>query len=112
MSYIYKSGSQDPMNFQVLFINVTDGAIESSDNWLTYNGSYGLGNINNWKTDADVTQMEQTFEFTGNAYTNFSALTVPASGSRVGRLTTSTKKSPSIRRQTENFKIDRRLLHK
>jgi hypothetical protein len=106
LSYIYKSGDKEPMEFQVAFIDVIDGTIEPFEDWLRSDGSYTLANLNAWTTLADVTQTEQTFEFVDNTFTNFSDLTVPTNGSRSGRQI----KYPSIRTQKLNLKADRRFL--
>lgn len=80
LSCNYYEGSQDPMNFLISFYSIVDG----NDNLITsINGSYTLNNLNAWDvTDVDPI-LVQTFEKSGSTFSNFSAVTVPPTGSRV-----------------------------
>lgn len=81
LSCNYYEGTEDPMNFKVSFYSIisgTDALIHS------VNGAYTLNNINAWyETQVDPI-LVQTFEKTGGSFSNFSEITVPSSGSRVG----------------------------
>jgi hypothetical protein len=83
MSYVYYEGTADPMNFTVLFADYKEGQVEPEANFETFNGTYTLANIHAWEKFSDITLIEQTFAKVGSEFTNFSAITTPATSSRM-----------------------------
>lgn len=81
----------DPMNFTVDYITIVD-----SDDVATVRklGSYKPININPWDTSGDNPLLVATYQKAGGAYSNFSEITIPPSGSRMasGKLPTTIKK--------------------
>jgi len=80
----YYEGTADPMNFELKY---TEYINQSAVATVTKNGSYTLDNINVW-TEADTSpyglQVVATFDKAGTDFTNFSSISTPTSGSRVG----------------------------
>lgn len=83
LSYTYYEGTVDPLNFTVDFIDYINGAVEPEANWTSFGAAYTQANVNAWD-NVSSTQVVQTFTKAGSNWSNFSAITVPASGSRVG----------------------------
>lgn len=82
LSYTYYDGTLDPLDFQVLFIDLIDGAFEPQANSLLYEATYTAANKNKW-TDVSTTLVVQTFEKNETGFTVPSQITVPAAGSRI-----------------------------
>jgi len=110
MSYPYYSGSSDNVKFTVYMLN-TAGTLNgksypySGSSALTFSGTYKLVNVDPY-TDlsgfTDVVNVEQTMVKNGINFTNISAVTVPASGSRTTL--------PGI--TTSNLKLNKTQLNK
>jgi hypothetical protein len=81
-SYVYYEGDVNPLNFEVVFANLTDGVPTEID---TYQGTYTLANINPWDDQTNGTDpiIVQTFEYSGGNLSNISGITIPTAGSRV-----------------------------
>lgn len=74
---------EDPMNFRVTFAEFINGTFEVLANRNIFNSAYKFVNINAWdKEGAPSPVLVQTFNKTGTSYSDFSAITIPASGSR------------------------------
>jgi hypothetical protein len=83
-SYIYYEGDVDPMDFEVQFIDFAAGVFEVLADRDVYNATYTLANINAWDEDgAPDPLVVQTFDVDGGVFSTPSAITVPASGSRM-----------------------------
>lgn len=80
-SYTYYSGTLDPLNFEAIFIEVTDGTLEPEANRASYPGTYTAINKNPW-TSLSSTKVVQTFQLVAGKCTNISVITAPSSGSR------------------------------
>lgn len=73
----------DPMNFRVTFAEFINGAFEPAASRNIFNEAYTLSNINAWDEDGAPSPVKaQTFKKTGSTYSDFSAITVEATGSR------------------------------
>ncbi|MBA4053321.1 MAG: hypothetical protein C0490_01280, partial [Marivirga sp.] len=84
-SYTYYEGTENPMEFEVQFVDFVDGVAEVLANRDVFTASYTLANINKWDaTNAPEPIIVQTFNITGGVYSAPSSITVPPSGSRVG----------------------------
>ncbi len=82
LSCTYYSGTVEPMNFQVSFIKLVNGANAST---TVKKGTYTLANINPWD-DATIgtdPSLAMTFKKVGADYNTFSEITIPVSGSRI-----------------------------
>lgn len=87
LSYVYYSGTEDPMEFEVVFADFANGAFEAAAGLERFAASYTLANINPWSALTDV-QIEQTFKIVDGEYVDISTpITVPASGSRLRKYT-------------------------
>jgi hypothetical protein len=83
-SYIYYGGTASPLNFDVTFSDYIDGVLEDEATADKFSATYTTSNINKWDTQTgSVPAIEQTFTMTDGVYGNFSAVTVPTTGSRV-----------------------------
>jgi hypothetical protein len=83
-SYIYYEGNEDPMDFEVQFVDFAAGVPEVLANRDVYNATYTLVNINKWDEDgAPTPAIVQTFDIDGGVYTTPSAISIPSSGSRI-----------------------------
>lgn len=82
LSYTYYDGTVDPLDFTVTFIDYADGTAEPAANQLSFTEHYTIANKNTWD-DIATTKVVQTFVKSGGAFTNFSPITIPTSGSRV-----------------------------
>jgi hypothetical protein len=81
LSYVYYSGTADPMNFESHFIDFING--EFADDFDAYPGTYTLANINAWNEDgAPEPAVVQTFRIAAGAYVEITDIEEPASGSR------------------------------
>lgn len=98
LSYNYYQGTKEPMNFKVTFAELLNGTFEPAANRNIFNSSYNLANINAWDEDgAPSPVLAQTFKKTGATYSDFSAITVEATGSR----SNSTNQIPAMVRKVE-----------
>jgi hypothetical protein len=82
LSYTYYDGTFHKLDFTVTFIEFANGVAEPTAQQQAYNATYTLANKNTW-TDYNTTLVVQTFEKAGGGFSNPSAITVPAAGSRV-----------------------------
>ncbi|MBL7858365.1 MAG: hypothetical protein JNM57_11805 [Cyclobacteriaceae bacterium] len=83
LSYVYYSGTLDPLDFTATFIELKDGVLEPVAQREVFTASYTLANINVWDTNGiNTTQVVQSFQIAGGNYTNITPISVPASGSR------------------------------
>jgi hypothetical protein len=105
MSYTYYSGTVEPLDFTVDFIEIIDGDIEPQANWQSFSAQYSLDNINEWD-DISTTQVVQTFRKSGNSWTDFTEISVPTTGSRIG-----TSKVPSTPIKIKDFQRVKSLHH-
>jgi len=80
LSCNYYAGTVDPMNFQVRYIKLVNGASGSA---VTKKGTYTLANINPWFETKVNPVLVMTFEKLGAEFKDFSEITVPTTGSRV-----------------------------
>jgi hypothetical protein len=72
------------MDFEVQFIDFAAGVFEVLADRDVYNATYTLANINAWDEDgAPDPLVVQTFDVDGGVFSTPSAITVPASGSRM-----------------------------
>lgn len=81
VSCIYYEGTQDPMNFQVSFIEI----VNQDDAATTVKkGTYHLANINEWDNETTGTKpiLAATFSKSGADFNNFTDITVLPTGSR------------------------------
>jgi len=79
LSCNYYSGTVSPMNFQVRYIKVVNGANAGTE---TRPGTYTLENINPWDESGVDPILVMTFEKLGTEFKDFSDITEPTSGSR------------------------------
>ncbi|MDH4092529.1 MAG: hypothetical protein OEV74_21705 [Cyclobacteriaceae bacterium] len=104
MSYNYYEGDEDPMDFEVDFVDFVDGVFTVAE---TSAASYTLANVNPW--DDQVNGIEpivvQTFDVVAGVYSKPSAITVPTAGSRVA----SPAFSPTIAKQHKLTTPSRRI---
>lgn len=77
LSYNYYAGVADPLDFTVTF-TPTGITLEDGSEPLVFNATYTAANI----APQSSYPVVQTFKKTGTSFTEFSSLTVPASGSR------------------------------
>jgi hypothetical protein len=84
LSYVYYSGSADPMNFEVHFIDFQDGNFEAEAGIDVFTATYGAVNKNAYDSPTGTDPVVvQTFRLVDGVYTDLSGITVPASGSRM-----------------------------
>lgn len=83
LSYVYYSGTADPMNFEVHFVDFVNGQVEAEADRDVYAASYTLGNINAWDETEINPIVVQTFRVVDGVYMDFTDITVPTSGSRI-----------------------------
>jgi Calx-beta domain len=84
LSCVYYSGTADPMNFEVHYVDFTNGALEAEADRNVFSATYTLTNINQWDQNGAATPaIVQTFNLTGGVYSDFTDITVPSSGSRI-----------------------------
>lgn len=87
LSYTYYSGEVEPLDFVAIFIEFENGVLEPVAERESFEGQYTLVNVNRWDDDDKgiaTTQVVQTFEKVGTTWTNFSDISIPDEGSRVG----------------------------
>lgn len=78
----YYSGTREPMKFTVTYVEVVNGAEAAS---VDKQGTYTLQNINAWtEENAPQVLLAGTFKKVGSDFTDFSDLTIAATGSRSG----------------------------
>lgn len=86
LSYIYYSGTVDPMNFESHFIDFIDG--DFANDFDAYPGTYTLANINAWDEDgAPAPAVVQTFRKVAGEFVDITDIEEPASGSRKATVT-------------------------
>ena len=78
MSYNYYEGDEDPMEFEVFFVDFVNGVSEPLATRDIYTASYTLANINPWFTSGIDPIVVQTFEVVNFVYSTPSAITVPS----------------------------------
>jgi hypothetical protein len=83
LSHTYYSGSADPMNFTVRFIDFADGQLEAEADEDVFAATYTKANLNPYETTKVNPVVVQTFKIVDSSYTDITDITVPASGSRV-----------------------------
>lgn len=83
LSYVYYSGTANPMNFEAHFVDFAAGALEAEATRDIYAASYTLDNINAWDETEINPAIVQTFRVVNGEYVDITDITVPASGSRV-----------------------------
>ncbi len=85
LSYIYYSGTSNPMNFEVQFADFINGALEPIADRDIFTASYTLANINPWDQASGTDPViAQTFKKTNGVVMDISGPIVPpASGSRM-----------------------------
>ena len=83
LSYVYYSGTANPMNFEAHFVDFAAGALEAEATRDIYAASYTLDNINAWDETEIDPAIVQTFRIVNGEYVDITDITVPASGSRV-----------------------------
>lgn len=77
----YYSGTADPMKFVVAYVKIVNGA---EGDVVEKSGTYGLVNVNKYDDDdAPLPQLVATFKKSGANFTDFSEITIPATGSRL-----------------------------
>jgi hypothetical protein len=96
-NYYESAKEQDPMLFKVTFAEFINGVFEPVANRNIFNAQYTKANINPWFTSKIDPILVQTFKKTGTTYSDFSAITIPTSGSRSG----STSQMPASVRKVE-----------
>lgn len=83
LSYVYYTGSANPMNFEAQFADFANGELEAEADRDVYAASYTLDNINAWDETEIDPAIVQTFRIVNGAYVDITEITVPASGSRI-----------------------------
>jgi hypothetical protein len=92
---------EDPMNFRVTFAEFINGSFEALAARNIFNAAYKQININAWDLEGAASPvLVQTFKKTGTTYSDFSAITIPTSGSR----TNSQNQLPLGLRRVEAYK--------
>lgn len=87
LSYVYKSGTANDVDFLVEIANFGGTLAKSSgtpSSLLQFTGSYTLANINNYSTTTPSSKVTQSITKSGSNYNGVTELTIPESGSRVG----------------------------
>lgn len=83
LSFVYYSGTANPMNFEVHYADFVDGEIEGVDDREIFAAAYTLANINAWdQSDVDPIVV-QTFRIVAGEFVDLTDITVPSSGSRM-----------------------------
>ncbi|MEX2230938.1 MAG: hypothetical protein WD824_02165, partial [Cyclobacteriaceae bacterium] len=83
LSYVYYEGTANPMNFEAHFVDFTGGVLEAAADRDIFTASYTLANINAWDVSGNDPIIVQTFTIVAGTYTDITAITVPASSSRM-----------------------------
>jgi hypothetical protein len=83
VSYVYYSGTANPMNFEAHFVDFAAGELEAEASRDIYAASYTLDNINAWDETEVNPIVVQTFRVVNGEFVDLTGITVPASGSRV-----------------------------
>lgn len=83
LSYVYYSGSANPMNFEAQFIDFADGVVEAQADYDVFSGTYTTANLNEWDQQGGTFPpiIAQRFVVDGGVYA-YGKLQVPASASR------------------------------
>lgn len=84
LSYVYWGGTEDPMNFEVQFIDFADGAFEPEAGVEIFPATYTAANLNEWTNEDTGTDpvIVQTFRVVDGEYVDLTDITVPTEGSR------------------------------
>lgn len=83
LSHNYYSGTADPMNFTVRFIDFADGALEDPATEEVFTATYSLANRNAYQETKVNPVVVQTFRIENSTFLDITDITVPASGSRM-----------------------------
>lgn len=83
LSYVYYSGTANPMNFEAHFVDFVNGEAEPLADRDIYAASYTLDNINAWDETEVNPIVVQTFRVVNGVYADFTDITVPTAGSRI-----------------------------
>jgi len=86
LSYVYYSGTADPMNFEVHFADFAAGVLEPEADRDIFAATYTLANINAWDQSDLQPIVVHRFLITAGAY-SYGKIVVPSSGSRIKRQT-------------------------
>ena len=109
LSYVYWGGTRDPLPFLVLFVDLIDGDLEDESGYQSFEGVYKLANINKWTdTNANTSQVVQTFKKSGGNPVEISTIAIPTSGSRMassGNFTSTLEKQNTITALPERLKV-------
>lgn len=101
LSYIYYSGTPDPMNFEVNFIDYVNGEFEADEDVDIFEASYTDANKNEWDTEDGLEPMVvQTFRKVDGSFVELTEITVPISGSRMKSYTI-----PSYIKKENNYSV-------
>ena len=87
LSYVYYSGTADPMNFEAQFVDVVDGVAEPQANFDIFPGTYTLANINPWDDQAMGVYppaIAQRFVINDGVY-SYGKIQIPSTSSRLKR---------------------------
>jgi hypothetical protein len=86
ISVLYRTGTANPLNFELLHFDFVDGVVEDEAGWDSNLGTYTDANLNNFPQQTGPLvwpKNVQTFERIDGQYTVPSAINEPVSGSRV-----------------------------
>lgn len=83
LSYVYYSGSVEPMEFEAQFVDFKDGEEEPQENYDVFPATYNLVNRNQWDKSGQAPIVVQTFKIVDGVFTDVSAITVPDESSRM-----------------------------
>ncbi len=81
LRYKYYSGTSNTVSFTATFSTEGGTLSGTTGNTISFNGAYTLANVN----PGGSTNISQTFVKNGSSFTNFSTITIPASGSEAPR---------------------------
>lgn len=84
MSYTYYSGTDNSLDFTVIFADFEDGVLEGAVDFDEFNAIYTLANINVWDDDGGIfpPPVAQSFDIIDGQFANISDITVAGTGSR------------------------------
>jgi len=83
LSFVYYSGTANPMNFESHFVDFSDGEFEANETRDIFSGTYSLANLNKWDDEATGKdpQVEQVLTTVSGVY-DIGDITTPTTGSR------------------------------
>jgi len=102
LSCTYYNGTMNKLDFEVTYIDFVNGNFESESSQQVFQGTYTLANKNTW-TDISTTKVVQTFQKSGNSFTTPTAITEPASGSRI--ISSDNFTAPTLNKGTVNTRL-------